>query len=240
MPENNTTPPAPGAEPAKNKRKRGVLNQAQIQSLTKADQICTCALKAAYAPALTNREIVPAFVPDLQDDIATARQSSALAVQNTTSKETATGDETTAEGLLLKALQEVRTAAKQKYALTDRTQLRDYYVGTRIDANRPQLEQVSQAIITKLGDDTLPGITSAKVTNLVNLRQAYIDANASQGDAQSSATLTRSQLDAAVQTITKRRLTIQLAADAEWPHTDPANAAVRKEFALPLNKPFNV
>jgi hypothetical protein len=25
---------------------------------------------------------------------------------------------------------------------------------------------------------------------------------------------------------------IQLAADAEWPHTDPQNAAIRKEFGL--------
>ena len=106
----------------------------------------------------------------MQDDINGARQSSALAVQNTTSKQTATGGETTAQETLRQALQEVQTAAKQKYALTDRTQLRDYYVGTRMDANRPQLEQVSQAIITKLGGDTLPGITSAKVTNLVTLR----------------------------------------------------------------------
>ena len=217
-----------------------MLNQAQIQALTKADQICTCALKPAYAPALANREITGAFVTDLQDDICSARQRSALAVQNTTSKETATGGETTAEGLLLKALQEVQTAAKQKYALNDRTQMRDYDVGTRIDANRPQLEQVSQAIITKLGSDMLPGITSAKVANLVTLRQAYIDANPTQGGAQSDATLTRSQLDSAVQAITKRRLTIQLAAAAEWPHTDPANAAIRKAFALPVNKPFNV
>ena len=102
------------------------------------------------------------------------------------------------------------------------------------------LEQVSQAIITKLGGDTLPGITAAKVTNLVSLRQAYIDANSSQGDAQSSASLTRTQLETAVQSITRRRLTTQLAAGAEWPHSDPANPTLRKVFALPANKPFNV
>lgn len=240
MSENTTTPPAPGTEPAKNKRKREVLNQAQIKSLTKAEQICTCALKAAYAAALTAREITEAFVTNLQGDINDAREASTLAVQNTTSKQTATGTESTAQENLRKALQEVQTAAKQKYARTDRTQLLDYYVGTRIDANRAQLEQISQAIITKLGSDTLPGITSAKVTNLVTLRQDYIEANATQGSAQSSATLTRTQLEAAVQSITNRRVTIQLAAEAEWPHTDAANVAVRKEFALPADKPFNV
>ena len=197
-----------------------------------ADQICTCALKAAYAPALANREISGAFVTDLQDDIAIARQSSAFAVQNTTSKETATGGETTAQGLLLKALQEVQTAAKQKYALSDRTQLRDYYMGTRIDANRPQLEQVSQAIISKLGGDALPGITSAKITNLVNLRQAYIDANSSQGGAQSDATLTRSQLGSAVQAITKRRLTIQLAAHGPGQYGRPQGIRATGEQAV--------
>jgi len=39
--------------------------------------------------------------------------------------------------------------------------------------------------------------------------------------------------------IDDRRTAIQLAADAEWPHTDPENAATRKEFGLPPRKPVN-
>ena len=56
---------------------------------------------------------------------------------------------------------------------------------------------------------------------------------------ESDATTRRKQRDAQVQSITDRRLTIQFAADAEWPFTNPANAGIRAEFFLPLSQPFH-
>jgi hypothetical protein len=38
---------------------------------------------------------------------------------------------------------------------------------------------------------------------------------------------------------TDRRITIQFAADAEWPFTVDANAGISGEFFLPLSQPFH-
>jgi hypothetical protein len=43
-------------------------------------------------------------------------------------------------------------------------------------------------------------------------------------------------LEAAVSGIMAERREIQFAADAEWPHTDPANAGIRVEFQLPVDR----
>ena len=41
-----------------------------------------------------------------------------------------------------------------------------------------------------------------------------------------------------LKSITQRRMTVQFAADAEWPWHDPAHAGIRKEFHLPPGMPF--
>jgi hypothetical protein len=56
---------------------------------------------------------------------------------------------------------------------------------------------------------------------------------------QSDATTKRKQRDAQVASITDRRLTIQFAADAEWPFNVDANAGIRVEFFLPAHQPFH-
>ena len=136
------------------------------------------------------------------------------------------------------AIQEVQAAAKQKYACTVPDQLPNYYVGQKLNASRALLEQYSEAILTQLATDTLPGITAAKVTALGDLRDAWITDNQTQGDAQSDATDERTDLTALVKTATDARITIQYADDAEYPYTTKANAAARKEFQLPANGPF--
>ncbi len=117
-------------------------------------------------------------------------------------------------------------------------QLPNYYFGQKLNASRALLEQYSEAILTKLDTDTLPGITPAKVIALGDLREAWITDNQTQGDAQSDATDERTDLTALVKTVTDARITIQFAADAEYPYTNNANAAARKEFQLPANGPF--
>ena len=36
-----------------------------------------------------------------------------------------------------------------------------------------------------------------------------------------------------------RRRQLQHSADGEYPHTDPANAGIRRKFDLPLDRPLN-
>jgi hypothetical protein len=233
------TEPPPPATPAVPKQSRGLLNQAQLDALTKAEQITLAALKPAYAAKLAAGDIAGAFVEQLKTDCGLARKKSGDAVQGTTGKESATATETAAQKALVKAIQTIQSRARQKYFFTDPDALTAYYIGTdRIDANRAILEQVSQAIIDKLATDTLPGVTAAQKTALGELRQAYINANSAQTGAQSTATSARTDLEAMLKSITQRRMTIQFAADAEWPWHDPASAGFRKEFHLPPGGPF--
>ena len=135
-------------------------------------------------------------------------------------------------------MQEVQAAARQKYARTDATKLADYFIGQKLDDSRALLEQYSSAVIEKLTTDTLPGITAAKKTALADLRQDYVDADDTQAGQQSEATTERDDLVIMLKSITDRRMTIQFAADAEWPYTTEANHGVRKEFKLPAGMPF--
>ena len=120
------------------------------------------------------------------------------------------------------------------------------WLQTRADCDRKMVAEhqaeldggEAEAILTQLATDTLPGITATKVTALGDLREAWITDNQTQGDAQSDATDERTDLTALVKTATDARITIQFAADAEYPYTTKANAAARKEFQLPANGPF--
>ncbi|MBI3878146.1 MAG: hypothetical protein HY300_19660 [Verrucomicrobia bacterium] len=232
-----TPPPQPDPNPKK--RKRGVLNAAQAKELTKGEQIGMTAQKSAHAAKLAARNITAAYVTTLLDTAKLARDKSAQAVQSTTSKESATLTETVGGKDLMIAIQEVQTAAKQKYARTDPTKMRDYYIGKKLNESRALLEQYSEGIINKLGSDTLPGITAAKITDLGDLRATWIADNSAQGAKQSDATDARTDLADLVKAVTDARITVMFAADGEYPYTNKANAAQRREFQLPPNGPFN-
>ena len=109
-------PPTPTPEPPPAPRQRGALNKAQVEEITKAEQIAKAAQKAAYATPLAAREIMAAFVDLLLTDINAARNKTADAVQSTTGKESATQSEAAAQKNLIVAMQEAQAAARQKYA----------------------------------------------------------------------------------------------------------------------------
>ena len=239
MIDNNepTAVAAPVTEP-KRKRTRGPLNKSHLRKLTKAEEIGQAAQSDEHAAVLAERDITAPFVTDFLDDTEEARTKASDAVMHSTAAKNATSDEDKAAHVLLAALQEVQKAAKQKYARSNRIALGDYFVGRKLNGNRPNLLQTSQTIINKVAADTLPGITAAKKTKLKTSRQAWIDANAVKTDSSTFAQSARAELKSMIRSIEDRRVAIQLAADAEWPHTNPENAAIRKEFRLSPRKPF--
>ena len=230
-------PSAPAAEP-KRKRTRGSLNQAHLRKLTKAEGIGQAAKNTDYATPLAAREIDADLVAELLSDTDEARAKAADALQHSTAAQTATAEEGKAAYALVGALQEVQKAAKQKYAHTNRIALGDYFVGKKLNGSRPNLLQTSQTILNKLGADTLPGITAAKVKKIGTLRQAWIDAKATRIDSSTAAQSARAELKTLLKSIQDRKVVIQLAADAEWPHADKENVAIRKEFGLSPRQPF--
>ncbi|HTD66719.1 MAG TPA: hypothetical protein VK846_09345, partial [Candidatus Limnocylindria bacterium] len=156
------------AEP-KRKRTRGPLNQAHLRKLTKAEGIGQSAQNTEHAAVLAERDITAAFVTEFLSDTEDARTKAADAVMHATSAKTATAEKNKAAHVLLAALQEVQKAAKQKYSRTNRIVLEDFFVGKKLNGNRPNLLQTSQTIINKVAADTLPGITTAKKTRLRTL-----------------------------------------------------------------------
>ena len=168
------------------------------------------------------------------------------AAQGTTGKQGVTANESVLQDDLINKIQEVQKRARQKYAATDPSQLPGYAIGQPFYSSRSVLEQTGANLLRKLnGDpaavppvpaDVLPGITPAKIAALQTALADYQDVQGDQTGAQSSATTARRQLEAAVSGIMAERREIQFAADAEWPHTDPANAGIRVEFQLPPDR----
>lgn len=223
------TPPAPISP--KPRRPRSALNSQQSNALDKAEQIALAAQKAEFTAAMTAREITPAFLTSLLDDIEIARQTAASAVTGTTAKTDATQDEEVLMRALVGSIREIQKAARQKYKASDKVQLNNYYIGERLD-QRPRLEQIATGIHGRLKGptpvDTLPGITTAKVTTLKSALDAYKAINLTQTGFQGDATGSRNTLSNQVNSIDDRRRQIQFGPTPIPP--TPANAANSRSY----------
>jgi hypothetical protein len=78
----------------------------------------------------------------------------------------------------------------------------------------------------------LKGWTDADTMAFVAARQSLGTVNVTQQTAKGGAKVTTGQKDADAADLYERLLTIQNAADLQWPATDPANAGVRDAFCL--------
>ena len=245
-----TPAPTPAPEPTPNPHSRGDINQAWLDELTNAEDISAAAQKTDYAATLAAGGIDATKPAALDAAILAARQLVAKAVQGTTGKLEATGDENDfADDLILK-IQEVQKRARQKYDATDPGQLLNYAIGggVKFYSSRRQLEQTAANILAKLAPeappgggpapapDILPGISAAKIAALSQAAKDYRNSAGDQSGAQSDATTARKQLEAAIADIMAKRREIQFAADADWPHDNPANAGIRVEFQLPPDR----
>lgn len=233
--------PTPSPEPDKHHAPRGPVNQADIDALDKAEKVANAANSAEFAAALTEREIDGAFINTLLADIGAARRQAGGAVAGSAAKEQTTKDEAVLMNDLITTIRELQSAAKQKYDSGDRTQLANYYIGEKLD-NRSNLVQFATAIFDRLGGatpkDTLPGIKPAKIAQLESRLQAYKNIDLHQASAQGGASDARTNLSDQVNSISQRRRRIQFAADGQWPSSNPANAATRRQFELPPDRPL--
>lgn len=236
------TTPAPASAP-KTTPKRGEINQSWLDEFTNAEAILAAAKPADRAVELAEGGIDAGKISALTLAIAAARKLAGKAVQGTSGKRIITGDEEELKTELLKQIQSVQTRARQKYDASGPGRLKDYAIGQNISNSRSLLEQAGTNILLKLnGDDqavpvvppdVLPGVTPAKITALQTALDDYMGVQGSQTGAQGDATTARKLVEAAVADIIAKRREIQFAAEAEWPHTDPANAGIRVEFQLP-------
>jgi hypothetical protein len=234
MPDPTPTPaPAPAPAPKGN---RSNINRDRINSLNNAGQIVAAAQKAEYAPVFAAGGITADKLSALATDIAAAHALAGDAAQMTTSKQGVTGNEANLMKILVELIKEVQQRARQKYAADNPIALKDYAIGDKWHDSRTVLEQTAYNIIKKLSADTLPGVDAAKTAQIQKALDDYKAVQTDQVGGQAQATTARATLEAAVKDVIARRREIQFAADAQWPHTNKANAGIRAEFKLPPSK----
>lgn len=235
MPDSGSTP-APTPETPEKKVKRGAFDKKKVQLLDLARKAGIAAAKSDYAAGLAAEDIDAAFVAAFNDDVAECARRFGRSVDATTDKEQATVDERSAKEVLVGGLRQVQAKARRKYRGS--VQLKDYFVGDNISISRAHLIEVADAIITKLGTDTIPGFGPASLAILKGKRDAYVRADSTQTDDQSLASGKRVSTDELLKSITQRRIEIQLAADSAYPPNVPANRPIRREFEIPPMRPF--
>lgn len=245
----NDPTPTPEPAPAAKTGKHGVINKLQEKSVALAEQVVTAAGKDEYATVLeTEHEITPDFIAQLGSDCETARGSLGQIVQNAVARSAATGGKTGAKNALLQAIRKIQAAARQKYTGTQPLLLKDYYIGQVIDANQFTPEEIGTAILNKISPpddsdapaDVLPGVTAGKIAALSSALAAYTTAWSAQSTAQSDKLKGRIAVTALIKSINDRRRLVQFAVDGEWSFYDVANAPIRREFGIPINRPFIV
>ena len=230
------TPATPSA--GSTKRKRGEVNQLTADALDVTDKVCAAASDKDYKDDLLTEEITETFVADTAALSVECRQLMTGAHQDTTTRTGATTTETKARKLFIALLHDAQSRARQKHEDDAAETLSDYYVSTNLDnANFAQLKQISQSILEKLPNDALPGMTPAKIKALSAARQAWLDADTSQGTAQTSSGVKHGSLTEKMALLLARRRKIQLAADRIFP-PGAKNAPIRRLFQLPVNRRF--
>ena len=214
-------------------------NKVALDEFDTAERVAKAVKLPEYAPALAKREITTQLADDLLAKITTARGFADDAVQTSTEGLGSTRTESVERTALMAAVREVQASARQKHAATAPEKLRDYGIGTRLGSiGFARLTGIVEAIYNKTGDEALPGITAAKRDALHAALEAYKSADTSQGAKRSSASGLRAQRDEALKEIKAMRRTLQFAAEAQWPSTNPESKAAREAFQLPAGKPF--
>jgi hypothetical protein len=244
-PEDPTAPPAPAPnEPGSTP---SLLNAAQLISLTKSEEICRTALKADYLLALVTLEDGEQPGEDDVSELAitavltlceSARGKGSAALSATGRKAQSTADEETAEKALVALVREFQARARQKHFSKNPDALAEYGIGLKISNSRALLEGWAQTICDKTATDKLPKITDTKRAILKAALETYKATQTGQAGAIGEASGTRIDRNSLVEQATERRMWLQFAADAEWPHTEPANTPVRREFQLPATRAF--
>lgn len=214
-------------------------NKVALDEFDTAERVANAVKNPSYAPALAARDVTEAQADALLAKITTARGFADDAVQTSTEGLVSTRTESVERTALMAAVREVQASARQKHAATHPEKLRDYAIGVRLGSlGFARLTGVVEAIYNKTGDEALPGITAAKRDALHAALETYKSADTSQGAKRSKASVLRTQRDEALKEIKAMRRTLQFAAEAQWPSTNPESKAAREAFQLPSGKPF--
>jgi hypothetical protein len=234
--ENN---PNAGAEQDKRSQSHGEFNKAVEAELSKAAGIFAMAQKAEYAVRLQTARIQPAFVEALVNKVIACGKKSQAAVQCDHAAQEATHKQSIAERDLMASLRAIQSAARQKHLPHNPAALENYHVGETLNATQPLLERNSQSLIDQANTER-PGAINTDFINVTQDKRAeFVTEGKMQESEESRAALERAQRNELLVEIIDGRKTIQYAANTLWPPERPENVQARKDFKLPLNRPYS-
>ncbi len=247
-----TTPPAPvETPPAKKPRTRGPINAKYLDEITLVGKLVPQARLPENVALLTARACTPADVIELETSASDLNKAALLAVGRTAARKLDTQEEQTARTRLLAAIHPIRTGAKRSHRGTGNEAGRDaYFVNEPTDVSLERLLFIADALLLKLtpqpdpsGTGTVPaeeilkGVTTENLTELAAARDAYIDKDTARTATGNQASAHRQTAETLFAQTRAQRIDLQLAADQAWPHTIPANAAIRHTFLIPEDRP---
>lgn len=236
------TPPAASGpntpEKEKGKRTRSPLPKPLLKSIVDAAETAGTAAKEAYAAALAQEGIDAAYVAELTVRVDTANKLAAGAIGARSDKSTTTDQEDEAKERLQARVEDVQARAKCKFPVPGDPQRKKFYIGQPIGRSRAQLISAASAILGALAEESLAGVTPEMTAALKTALEAYRKVQTEQAGDETEAGSVRKKLDLEVDALKERRKKILYAVDAIWPSRDSANAPIRKEFKIPVNRPL--
>ena len=244
VPPTPPTPPVPPT-PANPPNPPGDFNQAQLETIRKSEGLARTAAQADHQPRLVEEGMDTGTPAALLAKCTAWRDLSSQALDATQSKTESTGLGTDAETALRREVEFYR--GKARLAITKNPAWKDaeiatfkdrYFINKDIFTSRALAEQSASDIFNHAGEDTIPGVTPARLQKSTTALAAYTGTEAPQTGAQGDATTLRQQRDAAFAEALRLRQEIQFAADTAWPWHDDLNMGVRREFLLPSGRAF--
>jgi hypothetical protein len=115
---NPPTPvPPPAPEPVPHRQSRGYFDQAQLADLAAGEEILRDALKEPHQTRLATRDIDAAYLDGLDQFLGEARSKTTETSQDIDQRRAAALNAAGAERELIKHLQGIQSAAKQKHRM---------------------------------------------------------------------------------------------------------------------------
>lgn len=227
-------------EPTPAPRKVGLFNATQLAELDESDAVVLAARKPEYAPILLAREITSAIVDALAAKVATCRDLLTASKSQKGSSKSQTQLAHDAEIQVVGLVQEIQSAARQKFGADSPLINSTYYGSTRLRQNRATLTQAVNGIKKTLETEKLPGITPAVIAELTAEFAAYEAALDGKSSGIGGGASDYQEAVALLGEITKERQAIQFAANGAFPVRDKSKREDRKAFKIPPDQNFVV
>ena len=233
MIQTSTPTPTPVPAPPKPPSPRGLFDAKQLRELDAAEAVATAARRPDHAPALLLRDITPVKVTFLEAKVAETRALLATSKTQKGGAKAKTADARKQRDEVIGIVQQIQSAARQKFGAGADTINATYYGSTNLRENRATLTQVVQALLPIIKGEPLPGITDSTADALDNAFTAYEAALDAQGEGQGASVTDYQKAVDLLKVVVAKRQEIQFAANGLYPARLKINRENRKDFKIP-------